>query len=791
MASDGSASVHSRDENEADDASVPLLSPPLPGVFAPGVATAGTVHDQPGLVFTSGTDAPDGNRRSTAPPRVADTIIDIADDDTGYDSGVTSHAGAPATSPWPTPTITAGPPAVWTSDNIFDGPPVDPHDDTTPARRSSLTETIRLLHNDVTRTQQQMAATQMEMASTSRSLEGILDIMSTLVTRDGARDLVGGIIATELVSFKSNMQSEFGGKIDTITKTVQSTASTLGHVTNTLIPGLERGLADIVGARQTGTPAVHHPPRAPVVPDEGAPDDPACPTPTARSRSAYDHFRARNPDLRPTPLRAPGPPRDDYCNAGTPHDDYAPSRDFGTCRDGYIPPAYPTRDSVRPGPIASPRHKDRDCRARELKASRSDITALATVPYHCGFDSGVDTLTSAILADVGFGNISSDDVVSCHNEIIDVHRRTIQLWHNVTSHTFGPQVHRILQKSLPLFPKLESTGTAEVVEFYDRFQETAADHLIALIPFDAVLLRSGFEGLCVPGLGVSRYARMGKALMDLLPRLIPGSLSPQINAALYSVRYESNNGYDYLWRVLELTVPGFDPIIPIHTPKWADYEDVFQFAQAYLLYFRLQSKLNFHYDDRTRSGIFLRSIQHTDYADTVTTLQTQVNTFREFDEGYLPSHLRLHGLATSIHENAMNRLRDIATPRIRRTHGLTPNIQDVPAVYRFDHHPRDRRTRDGPYDTRESPRTLGRGPPRGGNRSDQTVGTTFTPRPQPPSLPPRCHLRRVQAPRTRSEALRHACHGHLPGALHETRSVCACAGLHRTGLGGSLEGPPG
>jgi hypothetical protein len=56
---------------------------------------------------------------------------------------------------------------------------------------------------------------------------------------------------------------------------------------------------------------------------------------------------------------------------------------------------------------------------------------------------------------------------------------------------------------------------------------------------------------------------MGKALMELLPHLIPGRLSLQINAALASVRYETNNGYNYLWRVLELTVPGFNPVIPI------------------------------------------------------------------------------------------------------------------------------------------------------------------------------------------------------------------------------------
>ena len=77
------------------------------------------------------------------------------------------------------------------------------------------------------------------------------------------------------------------------------------------------------------------------------------------------------------------------------------------------------------------------------------------------------------------------------------------------------------------------------------------------MPFNAVRLRHRFEGLCNPGLGLRRYAAMSKALMELLPHLIPGRLSPQLYAALYAVRYETANGYDYLWRMLELTVPGF------------------------------------------------------------------------------------------------------------------------------------------------------------------------------------------------------------------------------------------
>jgi hypothetical protein len=110
---------------------------------------------------------------------------------------------------------------------------------------------------------------------------------------------------------------------------------------------------------------------------------------------------------------------------------------------------------------------------------------------------------------------------------------------------------------------LESTKVDDVVKFYDRLREVGLCYVIALLPIDTNNLTHGFEGLCPSGLGLARYAAMSKALMELVPRLIPGSLSPQLNATLASVRFESNNGYDYLWRVLELTVPGFDPTVPI------------------------------------------------------------------------------------------------------------------------------------------------------------------------------------------------------------------------------------
>jgi hypothetical protein len=144
-------------------------------------------------------------------------------------------------------------------------------------------------------------------------------------------------------------------------------------------------------------------------------------------------------------------------------------------------------------------------------------------------------LTHAILSKCKYNQIASLDVVTCHNDIIAVHRRVRELWYNPTTHTYGPQIKRIITNSLTLLPILELASTKTMVDFYDRLQESLTGLAIAIMPFDTVMICNGLEGLCVLGLGVDRYHVMSKALMELLPRLIPGSLSPQIYAALASV----------------------------------------------------------------------------------------------------------------------------------------------------------------------------------------------------------------------------------------------------------------
>jgi hypothetical protein len=129
--------------------------------------------------------------------------------------------------------------------------------------------------------------------------------------------------------------------------------------------------------------------------------------------------------------------------------------------------------------------------------------------------------------------------------------------------------------------------------------------------------------------------------------------------------------YDLLWRILELFVPGFDPTIPIAQPVWTSDSSILDFCQGHMLYFRLQAKKNMFFSSRDRTTIFLRAVTPSEYADVVTSLQTSVDAYRHPDnDGILPDHLRLDGIATLIHYNAKHWVRDLHSPRIHRVAGM-------------------------------------------------------------------------------------------------------------------------
>ena len=137
---------------------------------------------------------------------------------------------------------------------------------------------------------------------------------------------------------------------------------------------------------------------------------------------------------------------------------------------------------------------------------------------------GIDTLTDDILEACRFAEVTGniEDVVMCYSDIILTHRKITELWYNSYAHTNGPQLDKIIQKSLSVFPCLELTEVDDIVDFYDHLQEVSSCYVIAILPFDAIVLAHGFEGLCLPGFGLVWYAVMSKALMELLPRVSTG-----------------------------------------------------------------------------------------------------------------------------------------------------------------------------------------------------------------------------------------------------------------------------
>ena len=219
--------------------------------------------------------------------------------------------------------------------------------------------------------------------------------------------------------------------------------------------------------------------------------------------------------------------------------------------------------------IISHRVDDRERIAQDRKLSIFDIPGLANDLYHGGSD-GVEELTITFLHECGYNSFAPGapkDVLLCYRDIQLVHRKVMSGWFNTRSSCSGPPLEYIIEKALPNFPKLKSLDARVAVNFYDRLQKISTGYLLPLMPFDAIKLSFKFKGLCPLGLGTSRYGEISSTLMDILPRLLPATI-PEVASTIATVEFESNNGYDLFWWVLELTIPGFDPTIPILPPVW-------------------------------------------------------------------------------------------------------------------------------------------------------------------------------------------------------------------------------
>ncbi len=196
------------------------------------------------------------------------------------------------------------------------------------------------------------------------------------------------------------------------------------------------------------------------------------------------------------------------------------------------------------------------------------------VRYHGG-THGYQPLTEGIIHHCGYTEINLSDVLLAYNDIIEVHSRTYNNWEHPRGHYEGPQLERILEKGIGSFPRLSKLEVEPTVEFYDAFHKMAIIYLLPVMPFDCICIKMGFEALYPPGLGIPRYVTISRVLMELLPCLLPRS-NTQVSLLINMVHMESGNGYDLLWRVMALSVPGFDPTLQVKIPVWND-NNIFNF----------------------------------------------------------------------------------------------------------------------------------------------------------------------------------------------------------------------
>ena len=304
---------------------------------------------------------------------------------------------------------------------------------------------------------------------------------------------------------------------------------------------------------------------------------------------------------------------------------------------------YDDDDASLGGMIVSPWNADCRHQALAQRISLFDVARLGNVRYHGG-THGYQLLTEGIIHHCGYTEINLSDVLLAYNDIIEVHSRTCNNWEHPRGHYKGPQLERILEKGIGSFPHLSKLEVEHTVEFYDASHKMAIIYLLPVMPFDCISIKMGFEALCLPGLGIPRYAMILRVLLELLPRLLPRS-DTQVSSLINMVRMESGNGYDLLWQVMALSVSGFDLTLQVKIPVWND-DNIFDFALSFLLYFRLQAKKGVVQDDRTHSISFLNAITESAYANAFTTLMTCItNYISGLDDGYLPPKLCIMGLA--------------------------------------------------------------------------------------------------------------------------------------------------
>jgi hypothetical protein len=203
------------------------------------------------------------------------------------------------------------------------------------------------------------------------------------------------------------------------------------------------------------------------------------------------------------------------------------------------------------------------------------------------------------------------------------------------------------------FRKLDTAFSPEsFVDWYTHFVYDLQRYDICLVPFDAIVLRWNYVGLCLPGVGEIRYTAMGQALFSILDKVLPSN-NPTVSDCVVSLLGFRHDGYRLLYLVMSRTLPVFCPSKPSSPPVWDDTPSVPQMAKLWNLYYRFNVKKGAYFSPIERGLLFLDSIKDHSLVGIVASLKGSLQSFcdsvEEFDSlPPLPEHLTIDGMVQTI-----------------------------------------------------------------------------------------------------------------------------------------------
>jgi hypothetical protein len=246
------------------------------------------------------------------------------------------------------------------------------------------------------------------------------------------------------------------------------------------------------------------------------------------------------------------------------------------------------------------------------------------------------------------------------------------------------------------FPTLENCRVDTLVSWYQSLQPRLASYCIGLTPFDGIELSFGYQGLCIPGLGIKRYRPMALALYEILITKLPRE--HQTLLGLFDVG--TKDAYHLFWSFFCLTLPIFNTDMELKYPKFADHSgDVEQFARATVIYNKFERMDGRNMNQRHKVMKYLTTLSKAvDWPivhvklDCVSRCPGDLSLPVDSQYGTLPPSLSLAQVTADIMQYLRNRQHDPTLGNVdtyRRTNMLEAQLVNKGTVWKEDAKPMD------------------------------------------------------------------------------------------------------